>query len=632
MSSLALTGGWARASAFLSELQRAQLRPTAPLVTAVLASFHPAWPRGLRLFSQLQEVALRPDAPLMNAAIGLCAAGQAWQSALGFLHGMLGAGPRPTVESFNAAASACASASHWKVAVALLPAMADAALAPDVVSISAVLHAYELAMRWPAALGLLRRSQASSYEPGLVAFNTTAAALGKSARWEAVFELFGELEALLLQPSEVTYNVCMNACLHGQQWAHSLALLPAAQLLGVHDALGACERAGKLRAAQVAMRSLQRCASSRLETPGGSPVSSLRGLDTEGIAVRRLLGRREHVPVRAKLIATRGGEALSIPPAAAVESLGPTSRILVAELCCAGGKKSSNAEGRKTFQELWRDCFSFSDSPSARPGPAAVVYAVAVISVAAAELFQLPENQDGYLQGHAAFYAAYLIAACLPLIWVLAGLRRRRIWQTPPVLLAATNVLPCISGVLRHVLWSVPDSLQYDLLKVATLHMLTALLFPTGLLVKAVSLSLSTSLVVAAVVVDNVLSDMRTWPVLVEASLLYLVLSLTSLAAWSPADGGPRQTFNQAVQDSNQQPLVSAALLRQRLIRQLNDVGYKAEKTYNLSRDMRSSLSEVVSIIRVCIERSVATQDAKINVDVSNSPAVVQARAHSGSK
>lgn len=312
---------------------------------------------------------------------------------------------------------------------------------------------------------------------------------------------------------------------------------------------------------------------------------------------------------------------------------------------------STQAYDERDEKELWRDCFSFSDSPSARPGPAALVYAVALISVAAAELFQLPENQDGYLQGHAAFYAAYLIAACLPLIWVLAGLRRRRIWQTPPVLLAATNVLPCISGVLRHVLWSVPDSLQYDLLKVATLHVVTALLFPTGLLVKAVTLSLSTSLVVAAVVVDSVLSDMRAWPVLVEASLLYLALSSTSLAAWSPADGGPRQTFNQAVQvafsvqqqdvicwnarhlfntllsdasDSSQQPLVSPALLRQRLIRQLNDVGYKAEKTYNLSRDMRSSLSEVVSIIRVCIERSVATQDAKINVDVSNSPAVVQ--------
>ncbi|CAE7239125.1 unnamed protein product, partial [Symbiodinium microadriaticum] len=113
----------------------------------------------------------------------------------------------------------------------------------------------------------------------------------------------------------------MNACLHGQQWAHSLALLPEAELLGLHDALGACERAGKLRAAQVARRSLQRSTSSRLTTPGGSPVSSLRGLDTEGIAVRRLLGRREHLPVRAKLIATRGGEALSVPLAAAVESL-----------------------------------------------------------------------------------------------------------------------------------------------------------------------------------------------------------------------------------------------------------------------------------------------------------------------
>ena len=38
--------------------------------------------------------------------------------------------------------------------------------------------------------------------------------------------------------------------------AHSLALLPAAQLLGVHDALGACERAGKLRAAQARLNGL----------------------------------------------------------------------------------------------------------------------------------------------------------------------------------------------------------------------------------------------------------------------------------------------------------------------------------------------------------------------------------------
>ncbi|CAJ1333508.1 unnamed protein product [Effrenium voratum] len=623
MAALAQGRQWRLAVWLLDTLPEADR--SVPLVTSFLRAAAGKWQFALLTLAQLRRQ-LRLDAPALNAAIGACAEGQAWRSALAILQAMRRGSPRPDGGSFNGALAACAAASRWQAALSLLPAMREATLAPDDVSFNACIHACEGASLWQRALSLLKT-------PRLESLNTAASACGKASVWGLSLALLRRAEEAALELSEVSYNVYLNACLHSSKW--DLALLPKAKavsVLALHDRLGACERAGAgqavvLRAQEGLRRAVRRAPPSvsglRSLVPGpwerGSPPTD----------EQRWVQRAEQAPALGTLRRLRAEG-----PPAPQQALPPATDLVSPELA------------RRLLADLALDLVfeSFRWVLPLRPGMAALCHAGLFLVLACCELFQIREPLAEEL---ALISATFLLAAVLPLFLLTLGLWRRRIWHSPPLLLALIALLPCASGVCGRLLWNNrannrADAVQLDLLKAAALQLATAAIFRQPLLARAVSALVSVVALVLMLLPELLEGRLE----LVEGLLLYVVFSFASLAIWSPHSKrcGLWRAVAQAASVREQdatcwtpqqlfRPLLGApglrgeqglsqVILRQRLCRQLQELGFQASHAYFLGDDARAGLVDMVELVQSSIGRCLEMQDSRL--DVSQCPPLLQ--------
>eukprot|EP00437_Effrenium_voratum_P029596 CAMPEP_0181410036 /NCGR_PEP_ID=MMETSP1110-20121109/7131_1 /TAXON_ID=174948 /ORGANISM="Symbiodinium sp., Strain CCMP421" /LENGTH=875 /DNA_ID=CAMNT_0023532569 /DNA_START=24 /DNA_END=2651 /DNA_ORIENTATION=- len=279
-----------------------------------------------------------------------------------------------------------------------------------------------------------------------------------------------------------------------------------------------------------------------------------------------------------------------------------------------------------------------------RPGMAALCHAGLFLVLACCELFQIREPLAEEL---ALISATFLLAAVLPLFLLTLGLWRRRIWHSPPLLLALIALLPCASGVCGRLLWNNrannrADAVQLDLLKAAALQLATAAIFRQPLLARAVSALVSVVALVLMLLPELLEGRLE----LVEGLLLYVVFSFASLAIWSPHSKrcGLWRAVAQAASVREQdatcwtpqqlfRPLLGApglrgeqglsqVILRQRLCRQLQELGFQASHAYFLGDDARAGLVDMVELVQSSIGRCLEMQDSRL--DVSQCPPLLQ--------
>ncbi|CAE8626868.1 unnamed protein product, partial [Polarella glacialis] len=316
-------GHWALALAVLHQMRLRGPSPNTAVFSASITACDRGqqWTLALSVLQLLLRDRLRPDPPAFNAAISACSGVGAWISALRLLEAMGRHALVPEVGRF------------WQTALAMLPDMRRRGLLPDSVSFNACIHACERGQEWHQALLVLQAMRRSGLAPGLLALNSAASACGKARHWEVALHLLREAKDADLSPSVVTYNAALNACLHGLRWTESLLLLrerrgkelgeepptstsaglsrppvPSTWLLGCHDALGACERAGQAVSSKVALGLMRKVVLGRLLD--GSSTSACEhvplGLDLEHPTVGPTGGELGEQPLRC-LVSGLGG-------------------------------------------------------------------------------------------------------------------------------------------------------------------------------------------------------------------------------------------------------------------------------------------------------------------------------------
>lgn len=277
-----------------------------------------------------------------------------------------------------------------------------------------------------------------------------------------------------------------------------------------------------------------------------------------------------------------------------------------------------------------------------RPGSATLLYAGAMLTMGVLELFRSREVREEFW----AVFAIFFVASCLPLGFILVGLRAQCILDCPPLLVTLLNLLPFASGVLARLSWGMENIIAYDLLKVVTLNFLSALLFRSSHSVKLVCFACS-SVVVAALLPLQLLFDDRPdrsrWQ---EGLILYSIFMLMLPLVLGHADkthtgiSGALRTRRQEVScwhakellvhftgkssAGHENELTSQVALKQKLLRQLREVSDKAAKVYELSPDDRLHLAEVMRFLHSSMAKVIASTSEMTHVDVRNAPPVVQ--------
>lgn len=277
-----------------------------------------------------------------------------------------------------------------------------------------------------------------------------------------------------------------------------------------------------------------------------------------------------------------------------------------------------------------------------RPGVATLLYAGAMLSMGVLELFRGHEVREEFW----AVFAIFFVASCLPLGFILVGLRAHCILECPPLLVALVNLLPFASGVLARLTWGMENVIAYDLLKVVTLNLLSALLFRSSHSVKLVCFACS-SLVVAALLPLQLLFDdhphRSRWQ---EGLILYSIFMLMLPLVLGQADkthtgiSGALRTRRQEVSCWHAKELLvhftgnslagpeieptSQVALKHKLLRQLRDVSDKAAKVYELSPDDRRHFAQVLSFLHTSMAKVIASTSEMTHVDVRSAPPMVQ--------
>eukprot|EP00913_Durusdinium_trenchii_P014641 g13737.t1 len=339
--------------------------------------------------------------------------------------------------------------------------------------------------------------------------------------------------------------------------------LPGRSLFALHDRLGALERGGAWRGAAAGAVSLRRAARTallRAERLEGQPmVTALRGLPALGAQELHLLRRREHAPLLSVLHEERP-QSLTLR-----QNLGSTA---------------------------------FSLHRPLRPGLAALLYAGALIAMGVAEVLRAPRLEDGCTIGG--------FDATGP--WWEGHVHRPR-----PALPKGTWSGP---GLLCRLWWDSEIFIPYDLLKVATLHVVSALLFRHSRAAKLVCLA-SASVPVAFGLALTPERERSSWP---EGLLLYLVISAIVLLVGQETSRGCG--LGAAMQANSGFESMSQVVLRQRMLRQLRDVTAQAPNVYELSHDETQCLVQVLGYLHLAMEKLVVSEVPTL--DVRASPPMVQ--------
>lgn len=277
-----------------------------------------------------------------------------------------------------------------------------------------------------------------------------------------------------------------------------------------------------------------------------------------------------------------------------------------------------------------------------RPGSATLLYAGAMLCMGVLELFRSHEVREEFW----VIFATFFVASCLPLGFILVGLRAHCILECPPLLVALVNLLPFASGVLSRLSWGMENIIAYDLLKVVTLNFLSALLFRSSHSVKLVCFACS-SVVVAALLPLQLLFDdrrhrLRWQEGLILYSIFMLMLPLVlghadkthtgisgalrmrrqEVSCWRAKELLVHFTGNSSAGPENEP--TSQVALKQKLLRQLREVSDKAAKVYELSPDDRLHFAQVLSFLHTYMVKVIASTSEMTHVDVRNSPPVVQ--------
>jgi len=282
---------------------------------------------------------------------------------------------------------------------------------------------------------------------------------------------------------------------------------------------------------------------------------------------------------------------------------------------------------------------SFDFRTPLRPGLAALLYAGAIIMMGGLEFFRqgdLPEELW-------IIFVVFFIASSLPLGFVLVGLHGQCILECPPLLVSLVNILPFASGVLCSFSWGIENMVAYDMLKVVTLHFLSALLFRSSRSVKLVC-SAASSLVLATLLLLQLFLEDRPhrlrWQ---EGIVLYSVLMLIFPFVTSHEDkmhSGLSGALSIRKQDvscwktkglvdllgttsaANEAEPISQVVLKQKLLRQLKELSDKAGKVYEMSPDERQRVALVMSFLHTSFAKAFASE--MTTVDVRSAPAMVQ--------